>query len=91
MKLLIVQFSPTFCHFIPFQSNALFSNTLSLCSSYNVRDQVSHPVNITVTVVNVVFFRAQSVARVGLDVPLRVPCAHKVEFICIFFGPLHIN
>ncbi|PNF26626.1 hypothetical protein B7P43_G10242, partial [Cryptotermes secundus] len=27
--------------------NALFSNTLSLCSSLNVRDQVSHPYRTT--------------------------------------------
>jgi hypothetical protein len=40
MKFLIMQFSPTSCHFIPLRS-ALFSNTLSLCSSLNVRDQVS--------------------------------------------------
>jgi hypothetical protein len=25
--------------------STLFSNTLSLCSSFNVRDQVSHPLN----------------------------------------------
>jgi hypothetical protein len=35
------------CHLMQFQSNillnSLFSNTLSLCSSLNVRDQVSHP------------------------------------------------
>jgi hypothetical protein len=40
MKLLIMQFSPTSCH-------TLFSNTLSLCSSLNVRDQVSHPYRTT--------------------------------------------
>jgi hypothetical protein len=27
--------------------NTLFSNTLSLCSSLNVRNQVSHPYNTT--------------------------------------------
>jgi hypothetical protein len=47
MKLLIMQFSPTSCHFIFFGPNilfnTLFSNTLSLCSSLNVRDQVTHP------------------------------------------------
>jgi hypothetical protein len=29
-------------------SSILFSNTLSLCSSFNVRDHVSHPYNMTV-------------------------------------------
>jgi hypothetical protein len=47
MKLPIMQFSPTSCHFISLRSkyslNILFSNTLSLCSSLNVRDQVSRP------------------------------------------------
>jgi hypothetical protein len=46
-KLLIMQFAPFSCHFILFGPNillsTLFSNTLSLCSSLNVRDQVSHP------------------------------------------------
>jgi polysaccharide pyruvyl transferase WcaK-like protein len=36
MKLLIMQFPPILL-------NTLFSNTLSLCSSLNVRDQASHP------------------------------------------------
>jgi hypothetical protein len=47
MQLLIMQFSPASCHFIPLRPNillnTLFSNTLNLCSSLNVRDQVSHP------------------------------------------------
>jgi hypothetical protein len=46
MKLLIMQFSPTSCHFISLRSN-LFSNILSLRSSLNVRDQVSHPYKAT--------------------------------------------
>jgi hypothetical protein len=50
MKLLM-QLSPTSYHFIPFGPNillsTLFSNTLSLCSSLNVRDQVSHPYRTT--------------------------------------------
>jgi hypothetical protein len=51
MKLLIMQFSPTSCHFISVwfknfpQHPAL--NTLSLCSSLNVRDQISHPYRTT--------------------------------------------
>jgi hypothetical protein len=46
LKLLIMQFSPATCHFLlrpNFPLNALFSNTLSVCSSLNVRDQVPHP------------------------------------------------
>jgi hypothetical protein len=41
MKLLIVQLPPFSCYFIPLL-RTLFSNTLSLCSSLNVRDQFSH-------------------------------------------------
>jgi hypothetical protein len=44
MKLLILQFSPASYYFVPFIPkillNTLFSNTLSLCFSLNVRDQV---------------------------------------------------
>jgi hypothetical protein len=52
MKLLVMQFSPLSCHFIPFGLNillsTLFSNTLSLvCSSLNVRYHVSHPYRTT--------------------------------------------
>jgi hypothetical protein len=47
MKLLIKQFSPTPVTSSLFGPNillsTLFSNTLSLYSSFNVRDQVSHP------------------------------------------------
>jgi hypothetical protein len=43
--------SPVSCYFIPLQANillrTLFSNTLSLCSFLNVRDQVSHPYKTT--------------------------------------------
>jgi hypothetical protein len=46
MKLLIMQFSPA--SFGPnILLSTLFSNTLSLCSSLNVRDQVSHPYRTT--------------------------------------------
>jgi polysaccharide pyruvyl transferase WcaK-like protein len=45
-KLLITQFSQFSRHLIPLRPNillsTLFSNILSLCSSLNVRDQVSH-------------------------------------------------
>jgi hypothetical protein len=51
MKLLIVQFSPTSYHFVPLRSNilfsTLFSNTLSLCSSLNAKNQVPHPYKVT--------------------------------------------
>jgi len=47
MKTLIMQSSPLPCYLVPFTPNiflsTLFSNTLSLYSSFNVRDQVSHP------------------------------------------------
>jgi hypothetical protein len=50
-KPLIMQFSPTSYHFIRFSPNillsTLFSNTLCLCTSFNVRDQVSHPYRTT--------------------------------------------
>jgi hypothetical protein len=51
MQLPVKQLSPTFGHFIPLGANNLlsppFSNTLSLCSSLNIRDQVSHPYRTT--------------------------------------------
>jgi hypothetical protein len=51
MKLPIVQLSPFPCYFFPLGPNillsTLFPNTLSLCSSLNVRDQVSHPYKTT--------------------------------------------
>jgi hypothetical protein len=47
MELLKMQIPPASCHFIPlwskFSSQHPFSNILSLCSSLNVGDQVSHP------------------------------------------------
>jgi hypothetical protein len=54
MKLFIMQSSPTSCHFIslrpkysPQHPDLMFSNTLTLCSSLNVRDQVSQPYRTT--------------------------------------------
>jgi hypothetical protein len=51
MKLLTVQLSPFYCYFIPLWSKysprTLFSNILIICSSLNVRDQVSHPYKTT--------------------------------------------
>jgi hypothetical protein len=50
-KLLVMQFSPLSCHLILLRSNypprILFSNTLRVCSSLNVRDQVSVPYRTT--------------------------------------------
>jgi hypothetical protein len=52
MQLLIVQLPAFSCYFIPFLGpniliRTLFSNTLSLCSSLSVRDQVSRPYKTT--------------------------------------------
>jgi protocatechuate 3,4-dioxygenase beta subunit len=38
--------------------STLFSNTLSLCSSLNVSDQVSHPYNTTVPYILIYFWTA---------------------------------
>jgi hypothetical protein len=47
MKLLSMQFPPVPSYFLPLRPNiflsTVFSNILSLCSSLNVRDRVSHP------------------------------------------------
>jgi hypothetical protein len=47
IKLIIMQFSPVSCHFIPLRSkyslSTLFSNTLNLCSYLNRRYQVLQP------------------------------------------------
>jgi hypothetical protein len=52
MKILITQFSPTSCHFIPLRFNillnTLFSNTLNLCSSLRVIDLYKMSGNTTV-------------------------------------------
>jgi hypothetical protein len=42
MKLLIKRVCPTTCHFIHILLSTLFSNTLTLCSSLDVRHKVSH-------------------------------------------------
>jgi hypothetical protein len=52
MKFLIVQFSPTAYYLIRLRSNStLFSNTLVLCISLNIRDQVSRSYKITVRMI----------------------------------------
>jgi hypothetical protein len=61
MKLLIMQFSPTpitLSLYGPNILNSLFSNTLSLCSSLNVRDQDSHPYKTTgkIIVIYIIIF-----------------------------------
>jgi hypothetical protein len=46
MKLLIMQFSPLSRHFIPLRSKYSPQHPV-LCSSLNVRDQISHPYRTT--------------------------------------------
>jgi hypothetical protein len=47
-KFLVMQFSPTSHHFAPLPSQyPLFSNTLTVCFSLNIRDQVSPPYRTT--------------------------------------------
>jgi hypothetical protein len=56
MKLLAVQFPVTSSLFGPnIFLNTLFSNTLRVCSSANVGDQVSHPYKTTGKIVIVYF------------------------------------
>jgi hypothetical protein len=49
MKLSIMQFSSVTSSLLGpnILLSTLFSNTLSVCSSFNVRDQVSHPYRTT--------------------------------------------
>jgi hypothetical protein len=57
MNHFIMQFSPAFCHFGPnIVLSTLFSNTLILCSSLNVRDKVSHPYKATGKIICQYFF-----------------------------------
>jgi hypothetical protein len=62
MKFIIMQFS-SWSIFIAFSSrylpNTLFSKILSLCSSFKVRDQVSHPYDTTgkITVLHILICR----------------------------------
>jgi hypothetical protein len=69
---LIIQFPPASCHVILLQSksypNIPFSETLSLCSSFSVRDQISHPYKIThVTVVLHAFFNIHILDSIQKD------------------------
>jgi len=47
MKLLITQFSPSSCYFLSLRSkyshSTLFLNTLNICSSLGVSDEITHP------------------------------------------------
>jgi hypothetical protein len=58
MELLIMQSSTASCHFLPLGPftvlSTLFSNTLKLCSSLSLRDQISHPHKTTDKIV--IFF-----------------------------------
>ena len=57
--------------------NSLFSNTLSLCSSLSVRDQVSHPYKTRQNY--------NSVFTVTLSYILISRYDHVLSFICIYF------
>jgi hypothetical protein len=60
MKLLIMQTSPAYLHFLPlrfkYSAQHLFTNTLNLCSSLCVRDQVSHSCQTTGKIYGSVYF-----------------------------------
>jgi hypothetical protein len=69
MNFQIMQFSPTSTpSLLGLDINTQFSNTLSLCSSLNVRDQVSHPNRTTGQII--VF---QSTGRKYIPTPLCLP------------------
>jgi hypothetical protein len=59
-KLFVMQFSPVSYYFIPLGPcivlSTPFSNTLSICSSLNVRDQVSHPYKTTGNIIKISIF-----------------------------------
>jgi hypothetical protein len=62
MKLLIMKFTPDFKSFFSLRSKCcnVFSDTVNLCSSSSVRDQVSEPYktsNITVLYFNLYIFK----------------------------------
>jgi hypothetical protein len=74
MKPLVMQFSPvTSSLFGPnILLSTLFSNILSLCSSFNVRDHISHPYRTTVKIIiflysNLYVFRLQMIGQKSLD------------------------
>jgi hypothetical protein len=62
MKLLIVHFSPVYSYLPPLKLNTFlstsFSISLSLCPSFNVRDQVPNPYKTTgkITVLYILIF-----------------------------------
>jgi hypothetical protein len=52
MKLFVMQFSPFSCHLISLRSkyptqHPVLRHSLSLCTSFNIREQVSHPYKTT--------------------------------------------
>jgi hypothetical protein len=65
MKLLIIQSSPVYCHFLPLSPTSrpqhLFSKTLSLCSYLIVRDQVSHPCETEGSIIVLCTYYCQSI------------------------------
>jgi hypothetical protein len=72
LKLLVTQFCPTSCHFVcllsKFLLSTLFSDTLSLCSSLNVREQVSRPYRTTDRIILFMFlYSRREDKRFGLN------------------------
>jgi hypothetical protein len=52
MKLLLIQASSSYCSFFSFRTRFILRNTLSPCSSLNVRNQVLHPYKLYLKYVN---------------------------------------
>jgi hypothetical protein len=80
MRFLVMQFSPPL--FRPNILNTLFSNTLGLCSSLNVRDHVSHPYRTTgkiivLYILNLTFLCQQTRRQKVLD--RMVACITRIQ------------
>jgi hypothetical protein len=84
MELLIMKFSPiTSFLFVPnILLNALFSHILSLCSSLNVRDQVSHTYRtigkiIVLYILIFYVFRQQTISFWYMSVLCKIYFTHE--------------